>query len=45
VLADLDAASALAREVGYAALQPFIEEERGRLLGDSEALERGRRRG
>ncbi|MEA2901169.1 MAG: hypothetical protein QOH36_1056 [Actinomycetota bacterium] len=38
--ADLDAAAALAEAMGYAALAPFIEEERGRLRGDREALAR-----
>ena len=40
VLADLDAASALTDAMGYAALRPRIEEERGRLLGDRAALVR-----
>ena len=40
VLDDLDAAAALADAMGYVALQPFIEEERGRLLGDVDALRR-----
>ena len=38
--ADLDAAATLAEAMGDAALAPFIEEERGRLRGDREALAR-----
>ncbi|MEA2901170.1 MAG: hypothetical protein QOH36_1057 [Actinomycetota bacterium] len=40
VRADLDAASELARDIGYAALDPIIDEERGRLLDDTDGLRR-----